>query len=599
MTSLKNISVFRIVLLSLLSIYLNNIYIFLILLSLSILLYKKEAFFFLLLTILIYMSNNYRNDFIPIGTIEYKNNNYYVVDKILYKSKIYQDELSIGDIIITVDSKKSNSESDLKKNILFIIEDYKVLGKHLIKKKVNEYINSFNEDTVIILNKYLYNINDYDNPEYNLGFGLGSYYLLNEIRKKSKASCLLFILLYSILFSFDIKFILIILNIVFNNDKFKKEERFSYKLIIISLLNIKLFNNYSILLPLLFNLFNIYDFNIEFISYLLIIEVLLFNEINLFYTLLFVYFNKIKIYTFIFSLVILVIPTIENIFLKTMKVYSYINSINISIRGSLGILSLCLIYFIFKKYKLNTFVQSIIIILMTLIPLNSISSYVSFIDVGQGDSILISNQFNRNTVLIDTGSKYNYFKLKKYLYRKGIYKIDYLIITHEDEDHSGNISNLNNDFKINNVIDYTIDINVNDIFLKNYYSSEYDNENDNSLVYYFEKNDISFLFTADISRIVEKELIRKYENLKVDVLKASHHGSYTGNSELFISKLLPRYCIISTSGQYNHPHRETIDNLKKYLVKYYITRYDKTITFYLNRYLKLIHTDNGEFVIII
>jgi len=598
MNRLKNISAFRLILISLITIYLNKPLFFILFSIIYLIMYKFETLFYIFLVLIIFCTNNYRIDFIKYGLVEYKVNNYYVVNKLLYKTKIYNDDLNVGDIIYTIDSNKTTSISDLKKNIIFIENDYDIKYNLKFKKELYDYINSFDVDTSLILNKYLFNINDYDNLSFNIGYGLASYYFFNELRKKSNKLAFILIILYSILFSFDIKFILIIINILLENSNLYSENKYALKLVIISIFNIYLFNNYSILLPLLFNLYSIYSFELNFLPYLLLIEILLFNEINLLYTVLFIYFKKFRIFTFLLNIFLLFIPILEDLFIKVFSIYSSINSIRISIRGSLGIISLLIIFLLNKKYKLNTFFQSLLIILLTLIPLNSIIPYVSFIDVGQGDSILISNSLNKNTIMIDTGSKYNYYKLKKYLFRKGIYKIDYLIITHNDDDHNGNINNLKNDFIIKEIVLNGKDIEVDNVFLKYLYLGDYDNDNDNSLVYIYEKEDISFLFTGDISKFVEKEFVRKYQDIKIDVLKASHHGSYTGNSELFIGTLLPRYCIISTSGKYNHPHYQTIDNLEKYLVKYYTTKDSKTISFYLSKYLKLLHTDKGEFVII-
>ena len=598
MKSLKNISVFKIVLLSLICIFIHKPIVYVLFALFILVFYRKEFIFFLLTTSIIFLLNNFRFNIIKIGIVDYKMNNYYIVEQFFYKSKIYSDDLNIGDIILIDEYHDTKSESDLKKNIYYINDSYKTIGIFYPKVLIQKLINKFGEDTITVLNKLIYNINDYDDSTYNLGYGLASYYLLNEIRKKSNRICILFILLYSLLFTFDIKFILIIINIILDNYKDSKHNKLGFKVLFISIINIHLLKNNSILLPLLFTFYQIYDLNISFLPFILLIEALLFNEINIISTLIFIYMKKVRVLSLVFGLALLLFPFIESIFMRYISLYSFINSINLSIRGTIGIFSLSILYLIFRRFKTNTIIQSLLIILFLFLPLNCLIPYVSFIDVGQGDSTLISNSFNRDIVLIDTGSKYNYYRLKKFLFRKGIYNIDYLIISHDDEDHNGNIDNLNKDFNIKNTILVGKDIINDDYSLKYYYLGEFDNDNDNSLVYLYEKDGYKILFTGDISALAEKEFIRLYGNIDIDVLKASHHGSYTGNSEYFIGSLLPEYCIISTSGQYNHPHYETINNLNKYLVKYYITKDDKTISFYLNKYFKLIHTDKGEFVII-
>ena len=86
-------------------------------------------------------------------------------------------------------------------------------------------------------------------------------------------------------------------------------------------------------------------------------------------------------------------------------------------------------------------------------------------------------------VLINTGSSYQYNSLKKELCRYGIDTIDHLVITHDDEDHNGNLHNLDKVFRIKDVIEKGHDFyyrNLNFQYLK---MDESDNDNDNSLVY--------------------------------------------------------------------------------------------------------------------
>ena len=66
----------------------------------------------------------------------------------------------------------------------------------------------------------------------------------------------------------------------------------------------------------------------------------------------------------------------------------------------------------------------------------------------QGNATYINYPLDTGHILIDTGSGYNYHKLKKELFKRGIYNLDYVIISHEDEDHSGNLNNLLKDFRV-------------------------------------------------------------------------------------------------------------------------------------------------------
>ena len=97
---------------------------------------------------------------------------------------------------------------------------------------------------------------------------------------------------------------------------------------------------------------------------------------------------------------------------------------------------------------------------------------------------------------------------------------------------------------------------------------------------------------------MEKELLYRYGPMKIDILKVAHHGSYTSSSRYFISSILTRFAIISTSGRYGHPHNIVLSILDDYKVKYYVTKDDGTITFSFSRFLDFITTGKGEFVII-
>lgn len=207
---------------------------------------------------------------------------------------------------------------------------------------------------------------------------------------------------------------------------------------------------------------------------------------------------------------------------------------------------------------------------MCLLTLNNPIKHVTFIDVGQGDATLISNLNYK--ILIDTGSAYNYHKLKKTLYEEGVYTLDYLLISHNDEDHCGNVDNLMRDFKIEKIVYDKYDIAYKDLYFNCLDVGIFDNDNDNSVVYYLDINDYSFLFTGDISKNVERLIVNRYAIDKVNFLKVSHHGSATGTSSYFVGKILPDYAIISTNGKYNHPHKETLDTLNSYLVDVLITK---------------------------
>ena len=252
--------------------------------------------------------------------------------------------------------------------------------------------------------------------------------------------------------------------------------------------------------------------------------------------------------------------------------------------------------------------------------------YVYYLDVGQGDSIVLISPQSRKATLIDTGGKksvsYNEFPPNEYhvsnnvitfLKSINISKINTLITTHGDYDHMGESLNIVNNFKVGDVIlncgslneweqnlitlldkkhiKYSKCINQLDISpIKLYFlnSGKYDNENDNSNVIYLKYNEIKFLFMGDASTIVEQDLLSKYNLKDIDFLKIGHHGSKTSSSKEFITKTNPKYSIISVgkNNSYGHPNKEVLENLKD--SKIYRTDQDGSIMFKIkNNKLKI------------
>ena len=104
-------------------------------------------------------------------------------------------------------------------------------------------------------------------------------------------------------------------------------------------------------------------------------------------------------------------------------------------------------------------------------------------------------------------------------------------------------------------------------------TSNSEDSNDNSLVLLAEINGLKYLFTGDISTAVELELIEKYPDLKVDVLKVSHHGGQSATSAAFLMAIDPKIALISCGKNnfYGHPSSEVIERLDDYGIKTYRT----------------------------
>lgn len=218
---------------------------------------------------------------------------------------------------------------------------------------------------------------------------------------------------------------------------------------------------------------------------------------------------------------------------------------------------------------------------------------VHFIDVGQGDSILIQSPEGKN-MLIDGGKKEKEKDVVNYLRQQGIEKLDYVVATHPDADHIGGLLAVLNSISIKNFIDsgkeHTTETYENmlqlildkhipfivpsvgdtiplDSDLEITVLNTGENANDNneaSIVLKVQYEDISFLLTGDADAGVEKRMLSEYDT-KSTVLKAGHHGSDTSSSDAFIREVQPEVTILSygENNMYGHPTPEVVTRLKK------------------------------------
>ena len=539
MQSLKNILLFRLTIIFFLNIYFKNIFIFLISILLLFILDKKES---LILIVILAISLVHIN--LPtIGYVSRVKDDIAIINNTEFTNLDY----SVGDFVF--------------KDKVFKNTPYKMSLNHL---------NSFDKDVSNLFKKILFNdfVSDKD-LIFNIGYGFGLYFLLRKIFDKNKYLSLFLLFIYSIFFDFELKLLFLIIDFILSFFEVDNINNLSIKIIVITLIDINLFLNYSILLTLIFSF--IYKSNYYKSKFLIgLVQSFFFGQVNILSCLVYNWYLNIRIFIFIISLLSFVCPLLLPIHLIVMKVLSCIIYIFlISIRGKISIITL-MILLISYLFGIKKDYQLYLLLLMCLLTLNNPIKHVTFIDVGQGDATLISNLNYK--ILIDTGSAYNYHKLKKTLYEEGVYTLDYLLISHNDEDHCGNVDNLMRDFKIEKIVYDKYDIAYKDLYFNCLDVGIFDNDNDNSVVYYLDINDYSFLFTGDISKNVERLIVNRYAIDKVNCLKVSHHGSATGTSSYFVGKILPDYAIISTNGKYNHPHKETLDTLNSYLVDILITK---------------------------
>lgn len=582
------------------NILINNIYIFIFSIIMLFILEKEKAIIILIIFIyLIYISNNHY-DYINFGFVDNVSEKYIIVNKILYKTKVYNTNFEVGDIVHTNGYRIIESDSNLKNNIIFTNDYCSKISTNVFKKSIYRYID--NLDNSNTYKNIIYNVYNEDiYREYiNISFSLSFYYFVYLIYNKNRKIGILLVIFYSILFGFQIKFYLIIISYILSLMKLDNTEKNLIKIATICIINKYLLQNYSFILGIIISLYNLSNYNINplFIG---LLQSSFFGEVKIFNVLFYKLYLFEKITIFIYALLSILIRPLQSSFILYTHLLDKVLSIfSISIRGKINILIFIMLIMMFKLFNIKSiYLKYLLFLIVSLIPFNSFISHIDFIDVGQGDSALIIDSSCNKTILIDTGSKYNYSKLKKELYSEGIYRINYLIITHDDEDHNGNINNLSNDFIIDNYIYEGKDIITNNLVLKHLsLNSNSDNDNDNSLVYLANIDNYSILFTGDISSNIENRIITDYSINDIDILKVSHHGSNSASSRYFIGSLKPEIAVISTSGQYGHPHKNVIKTLDDFLVKTYITKNDGTIKIYFTNFFDYIITDKNRFDII-
>ncbi len=244
--------------------------------------------------------------------------------------------------------------------------------------------------------------------------------------------------------------------------------------------------------------------------------------------------------------------------------------------------------------------------------------HIDFLDVGQGDSALITFP-KGETLLVDGGGKRNFNKIyvqkefddepeffepdtqnigetvvSTFLWAKGYSQIDYILATHADADHIQGLSDVAKNFKVrfalfgrtpSNNAEFTAlyeilqkrdipivklshgdIINLDDVRVE-VLNPEMDDspdtisDNNHSIVLHLIYGERTFLLTGDIEKMTEEILSGTPEFLRSDVVKAAHHGSRTSSTQAFIDATKAKLVIIPVGREspFGHPHREVLE----------------------------------------
>lgn len=256
------------------------------------------------------------------------------------------------------------------------------------------------------------------------------------------------------------------------------------------------------------------------------------------------------------------------------------------------------------------FLIFLIILITYPFPSSSENLKCTFIDVGQGDSILVEFPGQKKMLIDGGGLPRSSFDIGErivspFLWSKGIKKIHYLVLTHAHPDHLNGLKAIARNFRIGQFWEASIpsenesyrelkdslqpevtqkrvfsgyilqegDVNVKALHPKkgNYFFDS--NENNQSLVLLITYGRISLLLPGDIEGDAEREILESHRDIKSQLLKSPHHGSNSSSGEDFLDKVAPEIVVISVGegNRYGFPDQNVITRYKKIGAKIFRT----------------------------
>ena len=286
------------------------------------------------------------------------------------------------------------------------------------------------------------------------------------------------------------------------------------------------------------------------------------------------------------------------------------------------LVSLALVYDFRKNIK-RVAGFSLFIVGLFFLTKHPLENEITMLDVGQGESIFLRDVTGK-TILIDVGGKAESDKkiedwqekstasnaqrtLIPYLKSRGVDKIDQLILTNIEKEHVGDLLEVTKAFHVGEILvskgsltqkEFVAELEASQTKVRSVTAGENlpifgsylevlsprkieDEDRDGSLVLYGKLLDKHFLFTGNLKEKGEKELLKQYPTLEVDVLKVGQHGAKTSSNPAFLEKLKPEITLISVgkSNRAKLPHQEILTRLETIKSKIYRTDQKGAIRF--------------------
>ena len=502
----------------------------------------------------------------------------------------------------TEDLKKTGETEQLQRGILYriVIRDTELSGKGTRCGILEGSFAQYGKDTQRYLRRFLCGESSYELPAEAALFGFGLYRGCRKLKRKHLQFgefLPLFFYIHLCLFGYHPLLMLLLCDLLAERCGKKGQEHFALVLMLLMIADPYCLFRQSVRLALLFRLMNCFSYRLRKETLVVMLQSYFFARIDLLRLLAFPLIDSIGIGIYLLSFLTACGGFPPQTYVKLLeRFFALFGMLPLAVKGRLSlfwILFLILFLYCFglEEKRLSLLVPIVFLLLRLQVP----SASLTMIDVGHGDAFYYEDRLQHLNFLIDTGDPYHYRAVKEELDALGVSSLDWLIITHSDADHAGNSEALQKYLKVGKVITLGEDLVQGSVRLSFLPLPLSGDPNDDSLIYYLEADGLRFLFTGDISASRERELLQEYGPLKIDILKAAHHGSDTSSDPFFLQECDPSLAFISANGRYGHPSPQVLQRLRAQDTIYYVTEKEGNVSLWLGRYFDLILTERGHF----